>query len=148
MMMMQNPQVLLVSFLECLRFPTSDIYTGTRIARVRVIFKLPDTVDAGVGKQDAPTYWPKTPLAYVEWYKPLRRQSDATMGMFVVKKTSTPTYSIIPIGSIRQSCMLLPKFDPDDDWHGQGWKKENVLDLASIFYLNNWQSSYAYQTLW
>jgi len=121
-------------------------YTGTRIGRVRVIFKLPDTVNAGVGWQDAPTYWPKTPLAYVEWYRPLRQQPDATTGMFVIKKTSTPTYSVIPIASIRQSCMLIPKFDPG--WGRLGWKKENVLDLASLFYLNNWQSSYAYQTLW
>lgn len=99
-----------------------------------------------MGRQDAPTYWPKTPLAYVEWYRPLRQEPDAATGMFVVKKTSTPTYSIIPIASIRQSCMLIPKFDPG--WRRLGWKKENVLDLASLFYLNNWQSSYAYQTLW
>ena len=79
---------------------------------MQVIFKLPDTIDAGVGQQDAPIYWPKTPLAYVEWYKPLQSQPDATTGMFVIKKTSTPTYSIIPITSIQQSCMLIPKFDP------------------------------------
>ena len=55
--------------------------------------------------------------------------------MFVVKKTSIPTYSIIFISSIQQSCILTPKFDPEDNWHSQGWKKENVLDLALIFYL-------------
>ena len=58
---------------------------------MQVIFKLADTIDAGVGQQDAPTYWPKTPLAYIEWYKPLQSQSDATNDMFVVKKTSTPS---------------------------------------------------------
>ncbi|KJA18014.1 hypothetical protein HYPSUDRAFT_122964, partial [Hypholoma sublateritium FD-334 SS-4] len=43
----------------------------TRIGRVRVIFTLPKVMDTRLGPQELPEYWPKTPLAYVEWYSPI-----------------------------------------------------------------------------
>jgi hypothetical protein len=122
---------------------------GTRIGRTRVIFKLPSQLDSGIGLIDSPASWPKDPLAYIEWYKPLRSEPDKTTGMYVVGKTTGPTKqcSIIKVSAIRQSCMLIPKFDNNVDWKSS-WTTENVLDEATSFYLNNWQSSYTYQTLW
>jgi hypothetical protein len=125
------------------------------VGRVRVIFKLPTIIDVGLGKQSSPNYWPtNTPLTYIEWYQPLAKDPDSTNGMFVVKKQAQPTYSIIPVHSIRQSCMLIPRFEVEEkandtsSLRNSGWKTENVLDSASSFFLNNWQSNYTYQTLW
>lgn len=121
--------------------------SGTRVGRVRVIFQLPQHIDAGSGPQVVPNAWPKDPLAYVEWYGVQRSLPDENTGMYVIKKTTESQYSIVTLTSIRQSCMLLPRFDDYVDWKSS-WTSENVLDNASLFYLNNWQSSYAYQTIW
>lgn len=54
--------------------------------------------------------------------------------------------SIVPLGNIRQSCMLFPAFS-----HGDvpaEWKSENALDMTNTFYINNWLSKYSYQTIW
>lgn len=115
---------------------------------MRVIFCLPSQVDAGLGVQDAPAFWPLDPLAYIEWYKTQRSTADDSTGMYVIKKTKDiQQCSIITLKSIRQSCMLIPKFDDSIDWKST-WTADNILDQASIFFLNNWRSSYGYQTIW
>ena len=119
----------------------------TRVGRVRVIFELPEHLDVGLGSQAAPNAWPKEPLVYVEWYGVPRSLPDENTGMYVIKKTTETQYSIVTLTSIRQSCMLIPKFDDNRDWKST-WTSENILDNASSFYLNHWQSSYAYQTIW
>jgi hypothetical protein len=53
--------------------------------------------------------------------------------------------SILPLSHIRQSCMLFPISPSSVPAH---WKADNVLDLASSFYINNWLSKYCYQTIW
>ena len=121
---------------------------GTRVGCVRVIFCLPSQVDAGLGPQDAPVSWPNDPLAYIEWYKALRSTADDPTGMYVIKKTKDiQQCSIITLKSIHQSCMLIPKFDDSIDWKSR-WTSDNILDQASTFFLNNWRSSYAYQSIW
>ncbi|KAH9914851.1 uncharacterized protein B0H18DRAFT_886508, partial [Fomitopsis serialis] len=41
---------------------------GTCIGRVKVIFKLPNKLSTVRGSSPAPSWWPKGPLAYVEWF--------------------------------------------------------------------------------
>lgn len=100
-----------------------------------------------LGKTDAPLAWLKEPLAYVEWYQSFRHEPDSVTGMFIVKKGHSADFSIIPVSSIRQVCMLIPRFRDNSNWKKE-WNSSNVLDNCSNFYLNNWQSNYAYQTLW
>jgi hypothetical protein len=53
---------------------------------------------------------------------------------------------LVPLSHIRQSCQLIPCF-------GEGtvpeeWKSESVLEQCDRFWLNNWSTKYAYQTLY
>ena len=103
-------------------------------------------MDVGLGSQAAPNSSPKEPLAYVEWYGVPHSLPDENTGMYVIKRTTEPQYSIVTFTSMRKSCMLIPKFDDNKDWKST-WTSENILDSA-LFYLNHWQSSYACQTIW
>ena len=100
-----------------------------------------------LGQEDAPSVWPKGPLAYIEWYQTFRHKPDPVTGMFVVNKPASSDFSIIPVSSIRQCCMLIPRFRDNPNWKKE-WHSNSVLDHCSTFYLNNWQSNYSYQTLW
>ena len=128
-------------------------FAGTRIGRVKVIFKLPTTLNDPRTLQPlpAPANWAAAgPLAYVEWYSKLSSIADPVHMMYSVHKpplrsNSNPVGGIVPISMIRQSCHLAPSFPehvPAD------WNTHNVLDKASRFLLNNSASKYAYQTLW
>ncbi|KAI0727017.1 hypothetical protein C8Q72DRAFT_796259 [Fomitopsis betulina] len=109
---------------------------GTRIGRVKVIFKLPDTIHehGSLNEMHAPEEWAtQGPLAYVEWYANLPASADLVHMMYEVCKLplrtdGTPAGEIIPLSMIRQSY--------------------SVLDKAQKFLLNNWASKYSYQTLW
>ena len=127
---------------------------GTRAGRVKVIFTLPKKLSEAQGGRAAPLWWPKGPLAYVEWYSRFTHAPDPTHLMYSVSKPALradglPHGAIIPLDQIRQSCHLIPAF-PDGP-RGEvprSWTSHNVLDLAQRFYLNNWAGIYAYQTLW
>ena len=127
--------------------------TGTRVGRVRVIFTLPDEVPSITGLRPAPRNWPKEPLVYIEWYSTLERAANPRNGlMYRIKKVSTTVNqktrvqgAILPLSSIRQSCMLFPIFPASVPVH---WTPDSVLDHASSFYVNNWLSKYDYQTIW
>jgi hypothetical protein len=113
------------------------------------MFRLPETIKAGNAFEGkSPATWPKVPLAYIEWYAPLLPNPDKYHGMYTVRKqmTKEPQYSIIPISNIRQSCMLIPNFGKS--WPKEEWTSDTVLDKANSFLLNNWQSLFAYQSLW
>ncbi|KAG1787961.1 uncharacterized protein HD556DRAFT_1245932 [Suillus plorans] len=118
---------------------------GTRIGRLKVIFRLPQQVYGSV--QPA---WTKDPLAYVEWYAPLKPAAEDYYELYTVKKPllsldgSLPG-RVISLSSIRQTCQLVPNFGrtvPID------WTSDNVLDKCDSFLLNCFTSKYAYQTLW
>lgn len=126
----------------------SIIWTGTRIGRLRLIFTLPTTI---FGAMDSPTYWPREPLAYIEWYAPLAGSADPDHGMYQVKKASLRKGGSLPgeivlLSCVRQSCQLIPCFGSEAV--PEEWKSGSVLDQCSKFWLNNWSSKYAYQSLW
>ena len=78
-----------------------DHLVGLCVARVRAIFRLPEVYGNRLGKH---------PLAYVEWFTPLR-QLDPDTGMFKVSISTRNHHrrtSIIPITQIVRSCHLLP----------------------------------------
>jgi hypothetical protein len=127
---------------------------GTRVGRVRVIFTLPEEVQSITGIRPAPSNWPKDPLVYIEWYSRLENAAKPRNGMmYCIKKVSSTTMdqgtrvqaAILPLSSIRQSCMLFPVFPISVPAH---WTPDSVLDYASSFYINNWLSKYDYQTIW
>ncbi|KAH9913037.1 uncharacterized protein B0H18DRAFT_888938 [Fomitopsis serialis] len=127
---------------------------GTRAGRVKVIFTLPKKFHARRGGGSAPAWWPKGPLAYVEWYTRFSGTADPTHLMYAVNRPplrsdGLPQGKIIPVSQIRQSCQLVPAY-PD---RSQGvvppdWTSENVLDKADKLFINNWASMYSYQTMW
>ncbi|RDB30888.1 hypothetical protein Hypma_004899 [Hypsizygus marmoreus] len=124
---------------------------GTQVGRVKVIFCLPSKLDYGLGPMDAPPQWPQGPLAYVEWFSKFKA-SPGNHGMYSVKKTDSPgilpLVSIVPLTSIRQSCMLIPQYSLRPAVEEQSWTTDTVLDSASSFLVNNWQNMYAFQTIY
>ncbi|KAJ6582767.1 hypothetical protein B0H10DRAFT_1926495 [Mycena sp. CBHHK59/15] len=97
---------------------------GLSVARVRVIFRLPE--EFGI--------YPD-PLAYVDWFKPLK-QPVPNIGMHEVSLSSRnhrQNSSIIPVPDIVRSCHLIPVFGCSAD---PAWTSDNVLDQCKSFYLN------------
>ncbi|KAJ6605545.1 hypothetical protein DFH09DRAFT_897411 [Mycena vulgaris] len=54
--------------------------------------------------------------------------------------------SIIPLTDIRQTCQLFPNFGRADV--PPKWTTHTVLDECNNFFVNNWASLYAYQSIW
>lgn len=123
---------------------------GTRIGRVRVIFRLPEFIQQPGHSIPLPAYLPYNPLVYVEWYTRQGTAPNPTHGMYTISRAfdanGRPQGSVIPLSSIRQSCMLIPLFPKPNG--GLDWMAENVLDKAEKFMINNWSSKYAYQTIY
>jgi hypothetical protein len=127
-------------------------YAGTRIGRVKVLFRLPTEIKiSGVLYARPPAFWPNQVLAYIEWYTPLSlsKADQATHNMVSVQKAEgAQSWSIVPLSNIRQSCMLIPKFNKHTSSSQASWTSDTVLDSASSFLINNWTSIYSYQTLY
>jgi len=122
-------------------------HLGTRIGRLRVIFKLPEKI---YGSWPSPSSWPSEPLAYIEWFDKLKKTAEPYHDLYLVTKPllladGNPPGAIIPLSSIRQSCHLLPDFS---NGVPSNWTTDTVLDNCRRFYLNSFSSKYAYQTLW
>ena len=77
------------------------------------------------------------PLAYVEWFKPLR-VPDPEHGMY---KTSCSSHqhhrnvSVIPISQVARSCHLIPVFGREIN---PRWTTSNVLEESNEFYVNHY----------
>ncbi|KAJ7060890.1 hypothetical protein C8F01DRAFT_988007 [Mycena amicta] len=102
------------------RLSLDGLYAG----RVRAIFALP----IEYGRFD-------TPLAYIEWFKPLT-QRDEILGMFKIAASTHNNRrraSIIPVTLINRSCHLIPQFSRQID---RSLTTDNVLDIVKLFYLN------------
>lgn len=110
------------------------MFTGCCVARIRVIFRLPQHL------------WPLTcPLAYVHWYRPLTTLDAATSMYKIAPSThrNAPNSEIIRVDQIWQGCILTPHF-------GSGsvpvsWHSENVLDTTQTFYLGKYINSHIFE---
>ncbi|KAJ7205623.1 hypothetical protein B0H12DRAFT_1035007 [Mycena haematopus] len=97
---------------------------GISVARIRVIFRLP----ADLGNYP-------DPLAYVDWYKPLKppvpniRMHEISLSSRNHRQNS----SVIPVSDILRSCHLIPVFGKSVD---PTWTSDRVLDQCKAFYLN------------
>ncbi|KAI0724929.1 hypothetical protein C8Q72DRAFT_889387 [Fomitopsis betulina] len=82
---------------------------GTRIGRVKVIFKLPDTIyeHGSLNEMHAPEEWvTQGPLAYVEWYANLPASADPVHMMYEVRKLPLCTDGT-PAGKTQMACQGL-----------------------------------------
>ena len=135
-------------------FPLTGSVTGTRVGRVKVLFRLPHTLPQNQGSGMAPTWWPTGPLAYVEWYTRFAPTANPIHLMYSIRKPLPAANGllqgrIIPLTQICQLCQLIPSFPGGvDGTVPQEWTSENVLDTATKLFLNNMARPYAYQTLW
>jgi hypothetical protein len=94
------------------------------VGHIRVIFKLP---------LQFTSY--NHPLVYVEWFTPLGRPETLT-GMHVVSRSTRfhrRNAAIISADRIVRSCHLVGKCGQKIN---HDWTTDNVLDLASHFYIN------------
>ena len=94
------------------------------MGHLRVIFKLPAHF----------TSYPH-PLAYVEWFTPLGRP-DTLMDMHIISQSTRfhrQNVGIISVDRIVCGCHLVGKCGLEINHY---WTTDNVLDLASHFYLN------------
>ncbi|KAJ6577620.1 hypothetical protein B0H19DRAFT_1207980 [Mycena capillaripes] len=103
--------------------PSSGI-AGLRPAQIRVIFKLP------------PQFGTYTHLlTYIKWFTPLNRP-DPTTGMFTTHcstRAHRRNAAVISVKHIVCSCHLMGKCGTTID---QKWTSSNVLEEASMFYVN------------
>lgn len=77
------------------------------------------------------------PLAYVEWFKPLRTP-DPQHGMCKTSRSSCQhrrNTSIIPVSQIARSCHLIPFFGQEIN---PRWTTHNVLEESEEFYVNHY----------
>ena len=118
------------------------------MARLRIIFCLPKTVNRKGFLESAPVEWPTQPLAYVTWFTRFRPLPDSDTAMYCIEPAKDSKAqaqgTIIPLTDIRQSCMLTPSkatWDPT-------WTMHNILDKCKSFLVNNMQSKYTYQTIY
>lgn len=77
------------------------------------------------------------PLAYVEWFTPLRR-FDSTTGMFVIQRSTRAhrrNASVVSVEQLIHGCHLMAKCNKKID---ANWTSENVLDDAPFLYLNSY----------
>lgn len=121
---------------------------------MKVIFRLPTQVSLiGSHKTSAPSGWPRTALAYIEWFTAptLTDTARSSHNMASVQNPkplpdkSLP-WSIIPLSNIRQSCMLIPNFNKVLDV--SSLTSSTVLDSVDSFLVNNWLSVYTYKTIY
>ena len=118
------------------------------MARLKVIFRLPQIVDRDGFMGPAPSEWPTEPLAYIAWFTRFKPLPDDSTGMYCVEPAENskgqPQGSIILLTDIRQGCMLTPSRASWD----RTWTSEDILDTCSSFFVNNLQSKFAYQTIY
>ncbi|KAI1786028.1 hypothetical protein LXA43DRAFT_898702 [Ganoderma leucocontextum] len=119
---------------------------GFRVARVRVIFKIPprglDDLFGHVAAEKRPQH-----LAYVELFTELDSK-DAVHGLYKISHARNREGQrlglIIPLEEIEQSCHLFPDFGrvaPRD------WTSKNVLDECTTFYLNSFADRNTYKLI-
>ncbi len=104
--------------------PSDSQPPGLRAARLKVIFELP----AEYGRITHP-------LVYLEWYTPFHRVDPGT-GLYQVSvstRNRMPNSVILPANRVLGYCHLAGKCGAAIP---VSWTSENVLDKASVFYVN------------
>ncbi|KAJ7804028.1 hypothetical protein B0H14DRAFT_3113367 [Mycena olivaceomarginata] len=134
------------------RFDTALINDGTggmtgvsgyRVVQIHVIFTLRQH---HLRHLFLPGVVPPTYLAYVEWFSPFTTPEPDHL-MYKVNrslKDGERLVSIVPVGNIRRSVHLLPKFGPVAP---AAWKSSTVLDQCKTFFVNSMTDRHIYATI-
>ncbi|KAI9439656.1 hypothetical protein H4582DRAFT_2110965 [Lactarius indigo] len=135
------------------RFDTALINDGTGkehgvkgycVGRIRVVFSIPQKY---LSRLFDPRVSVPLHLAYVQWYS-LLTVLDPNNGMFKIRPQKDLEgnwiCSIVPVGNIRRSVHLLPKFGPVVPAE---WTSSSVLDHCDMFFVNNRTDRQIFHTL-
>jgi hypothetical protein len=97
-----------------------------RIARIRIIFRLPPHLN----HSESPH-----PLAFVEWYTHMGPIDPTTQMHHVSRATRNqqPHSAVICITQVLRGCHLIPHFPRNI---GREWTHENSLDVGACFFVN------------
>lgn len=119
---------------------------GLRIGRAKVIFKLPQAY------LDARSEATAEVLVFVEWFTVASQDPNPNSKMYRIKKERYINHpfhvngEVVKLSSIKNSIQLIPAFPKDEV--DQAWTSNNVLDVCNEFYINNWSSIRAYQSIY
>lgn len=106
---------------------TADMsITAVRVAQNRVLFKLPPQLGSV-----------PHPLAYVEWFRPLRSR-DPVSGLYKVSRATRNMRryaGVVSVVDISRNCHLSALAIGDIS---PSWTSDNVLELAPQFLLNHY----------
>ncbi|KAJ7342729.1 hypothetical protein DFH08DRAFT_1011044 [Mycena albidolilacea] len=126
------------------RFDTGLINDGTGgMAGIHVIFTLGQH---HLRHLFLPGVVPPKHLAYVEWFSPFTTPELDHL-MYKINhslKDGERLVSIVPVGNIRRSVHLLPKFGPVAP---AAWKSSTVLDQCKTFFVNSMTDRHIYATI-
>lgn len=114
---------------------------GSRIAQVRVIFKLPALSDPHLQSLGSKH------LAYIEWFSPFRTVPELHHNLYKVTRDPRPDRrqsAVIEVSAIRQSVQLFPCFS--GSWRVD-WTSDNVLEECDTFFINSLQNRQTYLTI-
>ncbi|KAL0572117.1 hypothetical protein V5O48_009844 [Marasmius crinis-equi] len=120
--------------------------SGYRVGQVRLLFTLRKSHLDALFEGDEQDYIPRH-LAYVEWFTPFRSSPEPVHGLYKISRAITDgnrDSSIVPVADFRRSVHLYPKFGPIVP---EEWTSSNVLDEASVFYINSYSDRHAYYTI-
>ncbi|KAK7459537.1 hypothetical protein VKT23_009520 [Stygiomarasmius scandens] len=105
--------------------PSKGPLHGLSIGRVRLLFKIPPEIAA----------FPHL-LAFVDWFTPLQKYNNFTLGMYQISyatRQHEQHSGIIFADTIQQTCHLSPDFGRTVN---PNWNCQNVLDQCKTFYIN------------
>ena len=115
--------------------------TGSHIAQVRVIFKLPTLSDPRLQSLQSKH------LAYIKWFSPFRAQSEPHHGFYKIMRDPQPGHrrsAVIEVSAICQSVHLFPCFS--GSWRTD-WTSDNVLEKCDTFFVNSLLNQQMYLTM-
>lgn len=122
-------------------------FAGVMVARVRVVFKIPERGMTHLFPSIAPANRPQH-LAYVELFTPLNLKHPEH-GLYKVSPAYTSDGKrlglVVSIDDIVRSCHLFPDFGPVAP---REWTSNNVLDRCPSFYLNSFADRNTYKLIY
>jgi hypothetical protein len=107
-----------------------------RLAQIRVVFKLPSHYGN----------FPH-PLAYIEWFRPLRAPEPAT-GLYRLARSTRNQRrfgAVISVQDIFQAGHLMPRFGAGKV--DASWLSGDVLERADEFYVNPYINFHLFDTM-
>jgi hypothetical protein len=116
--------------------PADFIYSGLRIAQVRVIFQLPSHYPVKLSQ----------PLAYIEWFTPFRTPNKLDGYYHVSRSTRKiagkdgPYSDVVPVARIVRNPMIIP-----EKWGHDSKFLETRTLMDTLFVCFNWTYETAFQ---